>query len=307
MTPTSPLTPSQQAAASAVIQAATGAPLNALQSLSNLRSTYTPTSAHFRGIVLGDKGAGKTTLLATCPRPVLGAFFDPDGQSVLMDVKVHPDGTRETTVPDWLYPVTAYQTLDASAVDQFEQDLRDWTKAGIWPRIGTFVLDSATTLGDCVVAKVLAESAPGKAANRKDKLEIQDYGTIADKTQRIFKTLLNLPTNVLVLGHVQQDTDELTQRLIYNMLYPGQKTSQKLPIYFSEAYYLLTEDAGVDPKTKQLLPATRKLLTTTDGRYKASTRLGAQGRFSAYERPDIRALMAKAGLPVADKPLDISA
>jgi hypothetical protein len=45
------------------------------------------------------------------------------------------------------------------------------------------------------------------------------------------------------------------------------------------------------------------ILTRNTGLYKARTRLGRNNLFDTYEKPDIKALLKKAGMDDSDRPL----
>lgn len=265
-------------------------------SLEQLRALYTMEETHLRALIIGDKGVGKTKLLQTARKPVLHLCFDPDGEQVLFEDG--PDGKAQC--PKWLLPITHYTKVNVStepdgqngeqAMKLFTRDFMQMKNSGVFKEIGTVCLDSLTTFGDAVLGKTLTEARRANPKHGKP-MEIQDWGTFLNECTFWLKMLLSIPCDVLILGHIQQDKDEVTGRIINNVMLPG-SGSQRAPILLSEVYYMLAEQplgaANAAPK--------RVLVTGNDSYYKASTRLGRDGKFLLREEPDLMNLRRKAGL-----------
>ena len=86
----------------------------------------------------------------------------------------------------------------------------------------------------------------------------------------------------------------MTGRLTTGVMITG-KLKEKLPLLMDEVYMTVAKESskGVE----------YSLLTRNTGLYKARTRLGRNGIFDTYEKPNLKALMKKAGLDDSDKPL----
>lgn len=245
-------------------------------------------------LIYGNKGSGKTSLLRTARKPVLLDMFDSDADQVLLSDK----GDR----PEWLLPRAFHDGTPAS-FSRWALSLPGLVKEGVFDSIGTYCLDSLTTWSESLIQYVL-EQARKQRANHGPTMEIQDWGTVLDLVRTYIKTILSLPCDVIVTGHIQKDQDQVTGRIGYDVMIQG-SSSQRLPIYFSEVYILETQNrVGKDGK-----PAVdRFLITHNDGMYKASTRLGRLGEngkpiFDLHEPPDIKMLLEKAGLDIDDLPL----
>jgi len=270
--------------------------------LETLRSMYRTETAYLRALIIGDKGVGKTHLLKTARRPVLHFCFDPDGEQTLFEDG--PDGTAQC--PPWLFPLTSYSKVNVStepdgrngqlAMQLFANDMNALRKSGTFSKMGTVCLDSLTLFGDAVLGKTLVEARQANPKHGK-VMEIQDWGTFLNECQFWLKTLLALPTDVIILGHIQEDKDDVTGQIIRNVMLPG-SGSQRTPILLSEVYYMLMEKA----QGQANMPPKRVLLTGQDSYYKASTRLGRDGKFAAREEPDLLALRRKAGLSTEHLP-----
>lgn len=270
--------------------------------LDSLRELYEVQEAHLRALIIGDKGVGKTKLLSTARRPVLGYFFDPDGELTLFE---DDPETKKSRCPKWLIPMTSYTKVNVStapdgrngqeAIRLFANDIMAHKKSGIFNQIGTVVLDSLTTFGDALIGSVLTKARLNP--KHGPTMEIQDWGTFLNECSFWIKTLLTLPCDVLILGHIQSDKDDVTGRIIHNVMLPG-SGAQKAPILLSEVYYMFAEQVLGQAN----VPAKRVLLTGNDSYYKASTRLGRDGKFLLREEPDLMNLRRKAGLSTEHLP-----
>lgn len=243
-------------------------------------------------LILGDKGVGKTTLLTSCRKPILHLCFDPGGEEL--------PALRVMTEAGELLPVVHYQGNDAVAFKAFEDDWPLLSNPEFLGQFATVCLDSLTTFGEAGIEYVLSKvvGTQTKAGVHGEKMELQDWGTFGDLMRRWIKTLLNLPMDVLILGHIRNDKDELTGRIIKEVMLPG-RSAQNAPIWVSELWYLETK-ATYDAKGSTVI--TRRLVTGNTGDYKGSTRIGGSGLLDLYEPADIKAILRKVGLSTEDKP-----
>ena len=258
-----------------------------------IRTMYAenPRSRKMHALVVGEKGCGKTTLGRTCPKPVLIHSFDPGGTEVLEDLvesgDILVDNRFET---DDLANPTAYAN--------WEREYRQLATSGFFDSIGTYVIDSTTTLCSAMINQIMKKEGRLPSGMMAKTLEgqgmrIQDWGTLLRNFNNIARSLASLPCHTLILGHIGRDKDEATGRIINVLLLPG-KNSDQFPINLSEFYVLMaTEKSG---KVK------RELLTQYDGSYRATTRMGGGGKLDKFEKPDISAILKKAGYPFEDQP-----
>jgi hypothetical protein len=105
--------------------------------------------------------------------------------------------------------------------------------------------------------------------------------------------MMTLPCDVILTAHLDVDKDEATGRMFVGPMFVG-KLKQRIPILFDELYCMQTKNTSTG--------IVYSLLTRSDGIFKARTRLGKGGLFETNEKPDIKALLKKAGYLTEDKP-----
>lgn len=247
----------------------------------------------FRGIIGGRQGSGKTSLALTCPKPVHIDSFDPGGTEVLREAiekgSIFADIRFEGENPD-----------DPKMFALFDAALDRRLRSGYFDNIGTYILDSLTTLGAAALNAVIKERL--KKNRKKDKEpsivtetpQRDDWQPQMTLVSRVIRKIAALPCHVLVTAHLKPIKNEDGALLSYELLVTG-RLQELLPIHFSEIYILETKDSPQGVK--------RALLTQSSGLYTAKTRIGRLGRFDKWETPDIRALLQKAGKTCEDKPI----
>jgi len=163
-------------------------------------------------------------------------------------------------------------------------------RQGLFPHLGTYVIDSITTLTMCVTGEYL------KAQKRIGGfLYQQDYNPIMATIENAIREVLTLPCDVLIIAHDEVEKDEPTGRMYTGPQFIGKSLRGRLPLLFDEVYYMVPEFKATGPEYR--------ILTKNTGAVRARTRIGKDGRFATYETPDIKALLKKAGLPTEDKPM----
>ena len=248
--------------------------------LKALRAAYSSDTNNqtFNCLLYGDSGTGKTRSLRTCVKPVLTHVFDPGGE------KTNLDQIREGSI----IADTQFQQENKDRPDLFikwEKEVMALKKAGVFDTIGTYAIDSFTLWFEALMKAILVKE-------RIEQLRIQDWGTIYNVTRDWVNWLCALPCNVVLIGHIDIDKDEVTGRNETTFLLAG-SIKRKLPIFFDEMYVTTakTSSTGTD----------YKFLTRSDGYYKAKTRLGGDGKLDKLEEPDFKKILKKIGLPFEDK------
>lgn len=265
--------------------------------LSEIQSTYEnhPSTGFGHFLIIGEKGVGKTSLAKTCPRPVFIHSFDPGGTDSLLKY-IGPGEGKEIYVD----PIPEEDDAQKpTAYLHWQRDFRAKVREGFFSEIGTYVLDSTTTMAECLINQILAaqnRQIPSDASVKFKRdgaggkgMQIQDWGVFLNYWHIITRMVLRLPCHAMLLGHVDRFQNAVNSRIERTIMLPGQ-SKDRVPQLFPEYFLLKQDKAGV-----------RTLLTRHDGDYQATTRIGAEGLFEKEEPADIRALLKKAGLPHEDK------
>jgi hypothetical protein len=234
-------------------------------------------------IVVGRKGTGKTTLAATGRRPILYHMFDPGGEKSIRHLLDDPSAR--------VYADTRFSEEDPwhpTAAEAWEKEFNRLYDMNFFDKIGTYVLDSGTTWSDYIMNAVLykrhkAGQKPEWPEYYAQQLSMRDYLT----------KILSLPCDVIMPGHIDTEKDEISGSLYRDILLTG-KLKVKIPLLFDEVYMTRVTETkdGRD----------YEIVTQPSERFTACTRLGANGRFDAVEKADIKNLLRKAGLPCEDLP-----
>ena len=239
------------------------------------------TGRTFSGLFMGTFSSGKTTLIGTGRKPILIDSFDPNGTIVLR--KLIDKGeilVRDWSVDDYKNP-KAYRQWE----DQWEKDVRD----GFLKNFGTYAIDSATTF-----ITALAYQISKKFGRPPSTLAIQDYGVIYATLGDIVAMSSTQGCDFIMTAHLTFAKDDLTGEIMTE-LDTFNKLKTMLPRLFSERYVVrkVEKAAGLD----------YEVLTNDKGRFRAGSRLAAEGKIETIEKPDLKAILKKAGYPTEDKPL----
>lgn len=260
-------------------------PENVLKELKQVKEHYESDSRQnsFNLLLLGESGSGKTFLSRTCRAPIHIDSFDPGGTKGLTqeinEGRVIVDSRYECDDPKSPKAYLEWQRVMAHRI-----------RIGYFNYIGTYILDSATTWSDAIMNQILkAAGIPGQAPRFT-----KDYGPQKIEIRNNLQTLLNLPCDFILTGHLEAQKDEVVGSVKYRFLTTG-KGDVTIPLLFDEIYVALAEQKGMKG-------VEYKLLTQKNGLYTAATRIG-RDKFDTFEQPDIKALLKKAGHPCEDKPL----
>lgn len=259
-------------------------PLDIKAEIGKIRETYNsdPLQKTFNVLVTSESGCGKTFMARTCPFPVHIDSFDPGGTKNLRkwidsgDIVV--DARYESEDPNNPKAFALWKS-------EFEKRVRN----GYFDHFATYMLDSVTTWSDAIMYWVMQKDGLAGQAPRYTK----DYTPQKIEIRNYLKAILNLPCNSIVTGHLRAIEDQVTKAVTYRFLTTGQGM-QTIPLLFDELYVLVTKKTGQEIKYQ--------LLTQPTGVYLCRSRLAGDGKLSAIEEPNIKALMQKAGVPLNDKP-----
>lgn len=242
----------------------------------------------FNAMILGTKGCGKTTVWATARRPIIAAMFDPGGaKSIRSEISKGGIHIMSYEGESWKRP---------REYAQWEVDYMKLETDGVFNQIGTYVIDSASTwiqaMMNCIVSKQMTE----RKKDRPNFLPaIGDYNVALYTMIDIIKRISNQSCDFILTGHMVKEVDHLTGGFVMTLkAFPCFQID--MPLLFDEFYIMA--DNGVANDQGGII---NQLLTGKKGIREASTRIGAGGKFDLYEKPNIKSLLKKAGLPFQDK------
>lgn len=251
-----------------------------------------PLQKRFSALITGFTNAGKTYLLRTARRPVHIDSFDPGGTKCLRDLIESGDVIADTQWEneDPFSPTTFAKWMRAI-------DIR--LQIGYFDHFGTYALDSATTWGEAIMNYGMGER--GRAGEVPQHR--QDYNPQKVLMTNYIRKLMTIKCDFILTGHLKENrkllhldtkTGVAREEVTYRFHTTGQAVVT-IPLLFDEIYVLTGSDGhGKDPK--------RELLIDSVGEYVARSRLKGLGKLEAVEKPDIKALLKKAGFSTEDKP-----
>lgn len=200
------------------------------------------TEGAFKILVYGNAGTGKTCFAAGFPTPTLYLDFDNKVDSAAVFFKQDKERLEGIDVRS-LSP-----SLTSSPIQELEKIIREelipQEKSGQM-KYKTLVLDSITTFSSAVLAHIVRSNPGIKRVETKQGPQpgMQDYGILKREFQRLVPGILGLPMNVIMLGHISTEKDDLTGELIRGPLMDG-SFAKELPIYFKEVYRSYVDEKG---------------------------------------------------------------
>lgn len=201
------------------------------------------TEGNLKILVFGNSGSGKTCLAAGFPTPMLYLDFDGKVDSARAHwlsrdpVRLNEIDVRQLHANAQANPIIQLERI-------INEELIPQEKAGAM-KFKTLVLDSLTTFS-AQVLKYIVESNPSinRVVTKQGKQPgMQDYGILKREFAKLIPNLLALPCNVVMLGHIATDKDEITGELVRGPLMDG-SFARELPIYFKEVWRSYVDEKG---------------------------------------------------------------
>ncbi len=215
--------------------------------IAKMRSKYEENPVKPRQtFIYGDSGSGKTSALKTARFPLWIDSFDPGGcvalqplaekgEAIIVDEYENEDPFNPTAFKAWS--------------DNFETML----ESGVFEKIGTYVLDSATTFSAAVMNHVL------KLSGRVGSVPQQsDYSPQMVAVEAAIKRILALKCDIIVIAHAEQLRDKDGAVTGIAPLLTG-KSKTRILTLFSEVYYA---DVKRSAKGSEYMWATQKTAKT---------------------------------------------
>jgi|SRR5215831_8896871 len=202
------------------------------------------TDTPHRFLILGDTGSGKTTQILTLPGKKFVYLFD---SNALLSLRGH-DVDYEEFLPDQLNlnvhslsKDKGGDKLTAHKSDlylQWQTDFEDKLKTGFFNPYDVIGIDSATTLLDLIMDRLLTiNGRPGQWPQQ------DDYGPQMITFTNICRQLVGMGKTIYMTGHLEYKQDELTKRIYRQPMMTG-RLRGKIPLLFSDIFLAEAETDG---------------------------------------------------------------
>lgn len=216
-------------------------------------------------LLLGDTGSGKTTQLLTLPGKKFAYLFDPNA---ILSLRGH-DLDYEEFLPDRLN--LSVKSLSKDKGDkttafkndlyvEFEKDFNERVSSGFFDGYDVIAMDSATTLLDLIMDRVLTIN--GRAGNWPQQ---DDYGPQMLVFTNICRTLMSMNKVIFMTGHLETKQDALTNKIYRQPMMTGRLT-KKIPLLFSDIFTCEVENdqrGGVRHKIQTIPDRTTTTVRTS--------------------------------------------
>jgi len=254
--------------------------------IGNIRDMYAETRGDFKSfsaIVMGESGVGKTKLACSGRLPILIDSFE--ASTAVVIEQFYPEELKrgDIIIRSFWDENSKRPTEFKKWSDQFDRDMED----GFIDLFGTYVIDSMTTWIET------ASHYVSKVNDRPNNtLAIQDYPVIYDFVKDTIKRITSRNCDFILTAHLLLNQDEITGK-IQAELKTYKQLKVDIPLLFTEKYVL--------QKVERMKKVEYELLTTSAGRYLASTQLGAKGKLEDKEVPNLKHILQKVGYSTKDK------
>ena len=192
-------------------------------------SDMTIDTANYKALLLGDFGTGKSSFAATFPSP--GFLFSFDSGAY-----VYKDSGFEYEK----YPLSALGWI------QFEKDCNEVCKAALAGKYATIIIDPTTSMQEIAMERAL-QIDPKRSPSGGPLWNVH-YSIVKNLVGGRIRQLMNLPVNLLVIGHLRIVQDQDTGAIIsIEPLLTGQ-LAETLPGGFGEVYCFFTRTKDSKPE-----------------------------------------------------------
>ena len=195
------------------------------------------TSGTEKFLVIGQTGSGKTSLFSTIPGKKFLYVFDPNSLNTIkgqdIDYEIFtPDvvDMKAKSLSSKAQDDRPLERLEPRTYVDWEADFESKIKSGFFDDYDVLGFDSITTLADLVMDRVMFING------RFGKQPMQDdWAAQINTLKNIFRSATSLPMQFFATAHKDMKQDELTKKVFYQIVFPGQ-LRVKLPLLFSEIY-----------------------------------------------------------------------
>ncbi len=236
-------------------------------------------------LIYGGAGSGKTMLASTARTPILVHSFDVGGWSSPDHAAAIENGTL---LVDSSFEVEDYRNPTAYA--SWEVAFNEILRTGIAARLGTYVIDSASSFYAAILDAIMAKK--GKVGAQPSQ---PDYGDISRQFQNWLAIITSLPCDVIMTAHTYTNKDEETGHILSVCPSLTGQLKEIIGRSFDEFWYCKVQQVGKS--------SSYKVLINNNGIIQARSRLsGKGGALDQWEDPSITEILAKVGRDTASKP-----
>lgn len=188
-------------------------------------------------LILGDTGSGKTTQYLTLPGKKYAYLFDPNAKLSLRGYDVDYDEYLPAQVNTAIHSLAKEKGGDKPSVKasdtyvQFEQEFNERLGNGFFDPYDWISFDSATTLLDLMMDRVLTINGRFGQWPQQD-----DYGPQMIAFINLCRNITAMGKGVYVTGHLDQaKQDKVTKKVGRQPMMSGRLIA-KVPLLFSEVF-----------------------------------------------------------------------
>ena len=181
-------------------------------------------------LLKGGSGTGKTFKAAQFQRPTIFSF-----DNNLSGLRKLDAATRAAVrIVD---PRSDEKGQQVKGVDVWGNFVKQLAVVVEDPTVDTVVIDSLTTMAECLMDKIIATDDPGK------RIEIQHWGDFSRYMAWLGDSLMcasDLDKTVIIIAHEQLHEEELSKKVKY-LLNVGGKTKESFDLYFTDVWRTYTK------------------------------------------------------------------
>lgn len=189
-----------------------------------------------RILLLGPTGSGKSAQILTLPGTKYVYAFDSNTLPTIRGYDVEYDEYLPSTVSSSVQSLTKgkgdpRKTTSSDVYQQFDDDFHARMESGFHDGHDWICFDSATTLLDLIMDRVL--SINGRFGQWPNQ---DDYGPQMNAFTNLCRTVVGLGKNILFTGHLEMKQDKNSRVMSNGPMMTGKLTS-KIPLLFSDIFY----------------------------------------------------------------------
>ena len=198
------------------------------------------TDGELKILVYGNAGSGKTCFAAGLPYPMLYLDFDGKVDSAALFHKADAERLDQIDVRSLSGSMTESPITEFLKIINTELIPQQRAKE---MKYKTIVLDSITTFSAHMLKYIVTSNPTVKRVMSQQGVQpcMQDYGVLKREFTSLIPGLLSLPCNIIMLGHISTDKDELTGTIERKTSMDG-SFANELPIYFKEVWRTYCDD-----------------------------------------------------------------